>query len=393
MTSSPSSSAPGAGGNASAPAQASAPAGAPTTAPAGAASTAPAGAIGSAPGGASSGAAGSGDLVDTLLRLPPLTATPAAERPRQARVLVRRLIENIERVLLGKTGAVRQVVSALLAHGHILIQDVPGVGKTTLARALARSIQTHFQRIQFTPDLLPGDLIGVSVYNQASHQFEFHPGPIFSGILLADEINRTLPRTQSALLEAMAEYTVTTDGQTRRLPEPFMVLATQNPIEFGGTYPLPEAQLDRFLLRIDIGYPDRAHEKLLLEQGRTGAEPDRLQPVMTVDDVRELQRLTRTIRCDEALLDYILDLVEKTRKHKKLLLGASPRAALMLQAAARAHALVADRAFVIPEDIRAMIRPVLIHRLVARGMGAGSIGDDPIDDILNDILNSVPVPQ
>lgn len=332
------------------------------------------------------------DLVDSLLSTPS-QSLPASDIAAQPKVLIRRLVDNIERVLLGKTEAVRQVVAALLARGHILIQDVPGVGKTTLARALARSIQTRFQRVQFTPDLLPGDLIGVNVYNQATQKFEFHPGPIFCGVLLADEINRTPPRTQSALLEAMAEYTVTTDGATRRLPDPFMVLATQNPIEFGGTYPLPEAQLDRFLLRIDIGYPDRAHEKRLLQQGRTGAEPDQLKPVMTVEDVRGLQQAAAAVLFEDSLIDYTLDLIERTRTHKKLLLGASPRAALMLQRSARAHALIHEREYVVPEDIKAMTRPVLIHRMVARGAGATGGGDSAIDEVLTEILNSVPVPQ
>ncbi|HTL53101.1 MAG TPA: MoxR family ATPase [Planctomycetota bacterium] len=342
------------------------------------------------------GNAGRADLVDALLSGAGGAGgqSPLPEgRLGQLRLNLRRLSDNIEQVLLGKTRAVRQVIAALIARGHILIQDVPGVGKTTLARALARSISTKFQRIQFTPDLLPGDLIGVSVYNQGNQNFEFHPGPIFSGILLADEINRTPPRTQSALLEAMAEYTVTTDGTTRKLPEPFMVLATQNPIEFGGTYPLPEAQLDRFLLRIDIGYPNRANEKKLLQQGRSGAEPDLLKPVMTVEDVRELQKLTNQVRYEESLIDYTLDLVEKTRTHKKLLLGASPRAALMLQRAARAHALIDEREFVVPEDIKAMLKPVMVHRLVARGMGAGLTGEDQIEEILTEIMNDVAVPQ
>ena len=306
-------------------------------------------------------------------------------------VALRPLIENIERVIIGKSEAVRLVVVGLLARGHILIEDVPGVGKTTLARALARSIHGDFQRIQFTPDLLPSDILGVSVYNTEVNQFQFRNGPIFANVVLADEINRTPPRTQSALLEAMNDFQVSVDGTTHKLPEPFIVLATQNPIEFAGTYPLPESQLDRFLLRVRIGYPSRADEREVLVRQQHSHPLDSLEPVMSAADVVVLQAQVREITFEESLTDYLLEIVGRTREAEDLLLGVSPRGSLSLYRAAQSLALVDGRDYVLPDDIKSLAVPVLAHRIVdqtALDRGDASRGEA----LIREILDAVPVP-
>ncbi|MFO0801041.1 MAG: MoxR family ATPase [Gemmataceae bacterium] len=285
------------------------------------------------------------------------------------------LRENVGRVFLGKPEVVRLAVVALLADGHLLLEDVPGVGKTLLAKAIARSLACKFARVQFTPDLLPGDLTGVSVWREQTGTFEFQPGPVFAEIVLADEINRATPRTQSALLEAMSERQVTLDGKTHRLGPPFLVVATQNPHEFEGTYPLPESQLDRFLLRVTVGYPGREAERAILTQHRGGEPVDSLTPVLSVRALTELQASTRAVKVDAALADYILDLVGDTRTHADVALGASTRAALGLYRAAQANALTQGRDYVVPDDVKGLAEPVLAHRLVGRGWAAGGSPD------------------
>jgi MoxR-like ATPase len=290
--------------------------------------------------------------------------------------LLAKLQDNLEKVLLGKTDVIRLALTALLAEGHILIEDVPGVGKTLLAKALARSLGCTFHRIQFTPDLLPSDLIGTSVFHQPSGEFRFHPGPLFAQVILADEINRASPRTQSALLEAMSERQVSLDATTHPLGPPFVVLATQNPFEFEGTYPLPESQLDRFLMRLSIGYPARPAEKRILTEHRAGEPVDSLQPVLTPEDVQALQRAVRQVRFDDQLQDYLLNIIEATRASPQVHIGASTRAGLALYRAAQAHALLGGRDYVIPDDVKRLAGPVLGHRLLMKALrpvnGVGS---------------------
>jgi MoxR-like ATPase len=298
---------------------------------------------------------------------------------------------NVGRVFLGKPEVVRLAVVALLADGHLLLEDVPGVGKTLLAKALARSLDCRFARVQFTPDLLPGDLTGVSVWREHPGTFEFQPGPLFAEVVLADEINRATPRTQSALLEAMSERQVTLDGQTRRLGPPFLVVATQNPHEFEGTYPLPESQLDRFLLRVKVGYPDRDTERAILTQHRAGEPVDTLPPVIHTRSLIELQARTRNVKVDPALADYVLDLVDATRKHPDVALGASTRAALGLYRAAQANALTDGRDYVVPDDVKGLAEPVLAHRLVGRGWAAG--GSPDAGPVVREIAAKVRVPS
>jgi len=277
-----------------------------------------------------------------------------------------RLRENIQGVFLGSPRAVDLLLIGLLARGHVLIEDVPGVGKTVLARSLARSIDCKFSRIQLTPDLLPSDVLGVSVFNSQTREFEFKPGPIFANIVLADEINRTTPRTQSALLEAMSEEQVSVDNQTLTLRRPFMLVATQNPFEFEGTYHLPENQLDRFLLKIAVGYPARTaeHRILLTQPGRNALAE--LRPVMTAQDVAALQDEVPKARLDSSVLDYVLDIVEATRRDEQLHLGVSPRGALALTQAAQAAATLAGRQYVIPDDVKSLFIPCCAHRVVSK---------------------------
>lgn len=296
------------------------------------------------------------------------------ERIARQTPLLQRLRANVTAVFLGKPEAVKLALVTLLAEGHLLIEDVPGLGKTLLAKALARSLGCGFTRVQFTPDLLPSDLLGTTVYQQKEGQFVFQPGPIFTQVVLADEINRATPRTQSALLEAMSDRQVSLDGKTHVLGPPFFVLATQNPYEFEGTYPLPESQLDRFLMRLHLGYPDRVAERLILSGHREGEPVDRLQPVLSGDQVVELQRTVRSVRVEDSLADYLLDLIEATRDHADIQLGVSTRAALALYRAAQALALVEGRAYVVPDDIKQLAVPVLAHRLLVR-RGKGSSGD------------------
>jgi MoxR-like ATPase len=302
---------------------------------------------------------------------PPEPAAPAPLSLEASSALLSRLRTNLEKAFLGKGEVVQLALTALLAEGHILIEDVPGVGKTLLAKAMARSLSCSFHRIQFTPDLLPSDLIGTSVYHQPSGEFRFHTGPLFAQVVLADEINRATPRTQSALLEAMSERQITLDGKSHPLGPPFLVLATQNPFEFEGTYPLPESQLDRFLIRVQIGYPPREAEREILTQHRRGEPVDDLEPVLGPDEVLALQRAVRQVRFDDKLSDYLLNILERTRTTPEVSLGASTRAGLALYRAAQAWALVQSRPYVIPDDIKRLTIPVLAHRLLLRSSRHG----------------------
>jgi MoxR-like ATPase len=303
--------------------------------------------------------------------------------------LIRRLESNVAQALVGKPEVIRLAVVGLLARGHLLIEDVPGVGKTTLAAALARSIGGGFQRIQFTSDMLPSDILGVTVYQPDRGDFVFKPGPLFTNIVLADEINRTTPKTQSSLLEAMNEAQVSLDHSTFPLPKPFMVLATQNPLEYEGTHALPESQLDRFLLRIRIGYPEAADEKAIL-RGGGGAAAESLAPVLTAADVLDLQDQVERVRADDAVLDYLMALVAATRKAPLLRLGVSPRGSLALLRAARARALVDGRDFLVPDDLKALAVPALAHRVLLRSVSGGDVDGDAV---IGAIADATPVPR
>jgi MoxR-like ATPase len=301
---------------------------------------------------------------------------------------------SVGRVIRGKPEAIELIVAALLARGHVLIEDVPGVGKTTLAQALARSLNLAFSRIQFTSDTLPSDVIGVSLWRAERGEFEFLPGPVFTNILLADEINRATPKTQAALLEAMNERTVTVEKTRYRLREPFMVLATQNPVEYLGTYPLPESQLDRFLLRLSLGYPSHDEELGLLRRGGVEDELEALAPVLDEGEMVELQARARAVRIAPQLLEYLLELVQRTRKHPSLALGVSTRGALALQRASQALALVEGREYVIPDDIARLAVPVLAHRMLLAGgeLGEGWSRSESEREIIREILGVTPVP-
>ena len=307
--------------------------------------------------------------------------------------IVAQLQRAIARAIYGKEEAIQQALIALLARGHLLIEDVPGVGKTTLAQALARSFHCTFQRIQFTSDLLPSDVLGVSVFNPERREFEFRPGPIFANVILADEINRTTPRTQSALLEAMNEAQVTVDGRTHVLPQPFLVIATQNPVEHHGTYPLPESQLDRFLMRIRMGYPSPETEKEILRK-RTDDDPlEVLEPVAQAQDVQTMQEAVAHVHVDNSLLDYALEIVTRTRQSTELALGVSPRGTLMLQRAAQARAFLEGRDYCLPDDFKQLVVPVFAHRVIASGRQAGLPKKaEWAEALLREIVESVRVP-
>ena len=306
------------------------------------------------------------------------------------------LIEGLERnvcsAILGKPDTVRLAIVAMLSQGHLLVEDAPGVGKTSLAKALAKSFDCEFTRLQFTPDMLPSDILGSSVYLPSLGEFEFRRGPIFTNVLLADEINRTTPRTQSALLEAMSEGQVSVEGKTHPLAEPFFVLATQNPYEFEGTYPLPENQLDRFMMCIEIGYPTREVERNVLTNHRDGEPVDKLKPVLSADQLRHLQRTARMIRVDDAINDYMLDLIHTTRGHEQLQLGVSTRGAITLYRAAQGLALVEGRGYVIPDDIKRLAVPVLAHRIVVKGV-LHEGRRDRAKMVINQILAKTRVPS
>ncbi|HEX4535464.1 MAG TPA: MoxR family ATPase [Candidatus Acidoferrum sp.] len=310
--------------------------------------------------------------------------------------VVAQLQRSIARAIYGKEEAIQLSLITLLARGHLLIEDVPGVGKTTLAQALAKSFHCTFQRIQFTSDLLPSDVLGVSVYNPETREFEFRSGPIFANVVLADEINRTTPRTQSALLEAMNEAQVSIDGKTMALPQPFLVIATQNPVEHHGTYPLPESQLDRFLMRIKMGYPSPETEREILRKrvGVRGENPlDALEPVADVSEVLTMQDEVAHIKVDSSLHDYALEIVNRTRSSDLLALGVSPRGTLMLQRAAQARAFLDGRDFCLPDDFKKLAVPVFSHRVVASSRHASlQKKSETTESVLRDIVESVPVP-
>ncbi|MDX6316834.1 MAG: MoxR-like ATPase [Nocardioidaceae bacterium] len=302
-----------------------------------------------------------------------------------------RVSENIERVIEGKTDVVRTAMTVLLAEGHLLIEDVPGVGKTMLAKALARSIDSTVKRIQFTPDLLPSDVTGVSIYNRETRQFEFRPGGIFANIIVGDEINRASPKTQSALLECMEERQVTVDGTTYELTAPFMVIATQNPIEMEGTYPLPEAQRDRFMARVSMGYPVARSELAMLDSHSAANPLDDLDPVTDAAEIAKLVDTVRTVYVSEPVKRYAIDITSATRRSPELRLGASPRATLHLVRAARAHAALHGRDYVIPDDLQLLAVPVLAHRLIT-GLEAQMAGRVP-DQVITSLLRTLPVPE
>ncbi len=304
--------------------------------------------------------------------------------------IAEQLIENVERVIVGKTEAIRQTLVGLLCQGHILIEDVPGTGKTMLAKSIARSIGCSFNRIQFTPDMLPSDVTGVSIFNQKTHEFEFRPGPVMAQIVLTDEINRATPKTQAALLEAMEERQITVDGQTYPLPEPFLVLATQNPIEYEGTFPLPEAQMDRFLLRIHIGYPENRDEIRMLEGQQIRHPIEDLGQVVSVEELLEAQRAVRHVTISEDIKRYIVDLVDATRSHPEVYLGASPRGSIALFRASQALAGMQGRDFVLPDDVKRMAVPALAHRLIV-GSGA-RIREVDSREIVQELLERLPAP-
>ena len=318
------------------------------------------------------------------------------ERPANdlAQQQVATLLENIESVFFCKQDVIKLCIAGLLARGHILIEDVPGIGKTTLAQGLARSLDSSFSRIQFTSDMLPSDIIGVSILDPKTNAFEFRPGPIFASIVLADEINRTPPKTQSALLEAMSEARVTTDGKTRPLPKPFMVLATQNPIEYEGTYMLPEAQLDRFLLRVEIGYPDEDAELRIMRRPDGLAALDTVKPVLSNDEIVGLQEYARAVHVEETVSEYMLSIARATREHDHIQLGASPRGSLALYEACQAIAVVEGRDFVTPGDVKRMAIPVMSHRILIKSRG-GNPAASALERsrIVADVVNAVPVPE
>ena len=304
--------------------------------------------------------------------------------------LIETLVSNVEKVIIGKREVVERAIISLLSRGHLLIEDVPGVGKTMLARSLSLSIGSSFGRIQFTPDMLPSDVTGVSIYNQVAQSFEFRPGPIMSEIVLADEINRATPKTQSALLEAMQERQVTVEGVTHQLPQLFMVLATQNPIEYEGTFRLPEAQLDRFLMRIRLNYPELDDEINVLKNQQLRHPINDLQPVAAADEILKGQDVIRRVHVEQSVYRYIVELVRKTRQHEDTYLGASPRGSLGLLRASQARAIMRSRDYVIPDDVKALVEPVLGHRII---LAPGAhLRDLDASNVIRELLDQVPVP-
>ena len=306
------------------------------------------------------------------------------------RSIAERVVENVERVIVGKHYEVQLALVALICRGHLLIEDVPGVGKTTLAKSLARSLGCTFKRMQFTPDLLPSDVTGVSIYNQKSAEFEFRPGPVMAQIVLADEVNRATPKTQSSLLEAMEENQITVDGVTRALPVPFLVMATQNPIEYEGTFPLPEAQLDRFMMRLSLGYPSAADELVVLNAQQEAHPLDSLEQVVSLEDLLQLQQEVRGVYVDRLVSEYIVAVVTATREHQEVYLGASPRGSLALYRAAQARAMLYGRDYVIPDDVKELGEPTLAHRLIVSP--AARIRNVDPRQIIEEIVEAVPVP-
>lgn len=304
--------------------------------------------------------------------------------------LASRIVDNVETVIVGKRESVQLTVLGLLCQGHILIEDVPGVGKTVLAKSLARSVGCSFQRIQFTPDMLPSDVTGVSIFSQKTREFEFRPGPIFAQIVLVDEINRATPKTQSALLESMEERQVTVDGKTHMLERPFMVLATQNPIEYEGTFPLPEAQLDRFLLRIKLGYPEKLQEIDILDRQQYVHPVEEITQVVSVEELLQAQRAIKDVYLDEKVKEYIVEIVRQTRVHPEVYLGSSSRGALAIYRLGQARAAMFGRDYVLPDDVKALVEPALSHRIIVGP--AARIKDIEPDTIVEEILERVPVP-
>jgi MoxR-like ATPase len=304
--------------------------------------------------------------------------------------LTERMVENVERVIVGKRREVQYVLVALLCRGHVLVEDVPGVGKTVLAKAIARSVGCTFKRIQFTPDLLPSDVTGVNVFNQKTGQFEFRPGPVVAQIVLADEINRATPKTQSSLLEAMEEAQVTVDGESYKLPNPFIVLATENPIEYEGTFPLPEAQLDRFLIRLSLGYPTHQGEVEILQRQHTMHPLERLEQVVTVEELIQAQRQAKDVHVDDSLKEYIVSITEATREHDDVYLGAGPRGSLALYNTTRAWAAMNGREYVIPDDVKELAESALAHRIIVSPSARMKNIDSRV--VVRETLASVPVP-
>jgi len=304
---------------------------------------------------------------------------------------ISKVIDNLEKVIIGKKEVIKLALTSLFAGGHLLIEDVPGTGKTTLALGIAKSIGGIFRRIQFTSDLLPSDIIGVTIYSQKNESFEFKPGPIFANIVLADEINRTTPKTQSALLESMNENQVTVDNKTYPLPKPFMVIATQNPLEIYGTYPLPESQLDRFMMRIKMGYPPSDKEKEIILSHKFSRPLDNISAVINPEDVLEIQKRIKNVKISNELMDYIVEIIKRTRSSDLIKIGASPRASILFSRACQAYAFVNGRDYVIPDDIKTLAIPILVHRLIPKG----KIGDgrrEEVEDIIRDIISRITVP-
>jgi MoxR-like ATPase len=310
---------------------------------------------------------------------------------RQVQEATRAVRQNVSRVMIGKEEVIDLLMVAMLCEGHVLFEDVPGIGKTTLAKTLAKSLGCTFQRIQFTPDLLPSDITGITFFNQKNSEFEFRPGPLLAQIVLADEINRATPRTQSALLEAMEERQISVERETVMLPRPFTVIATQNPIELEGTFPLPEAQIDRFLMRLRLDYPSHSEERLILERFKETQPLDDLQPVLTAERLQELQRMIRRVRVEPVVENYIVDLVRATRDHSGVELGVSPRGTLALYRSSQAYAAIHGRFYVIPDDVKRVARPVLSHRMIATSQTRlhGRVMEQIIEEVLHNV--SVPV--